>query len=140
VIPYNSYQRCIIERSDKRLFPAQIHSTLRELREPLPRTNEIPISNLRTATIFNDHSLITVEKGTWHYYLWEYKINYHSTHHLTQPPVLVSQLKSSPSHSSQLLAINRGGKDGDVVVIICNTNGTVEFVKVVCGEDIGSLK
>ncbi|KUJ15960.1 kinase-like protein [Mollisia scopiformis] len=128
VIPYNSYQGCIIEKPDKTLFPAQIRSTLRENKNPFPR-NEVKLSNLQAACIFNDHSLITVEKGKMHRRLREYKISYSSTHVLETPGVeICGNLKSSTDSASRMLAV----KDGEnIVIIICNKNATVEFVKVV---------
>jgi hypothetical protein len=75
--------------------------------------------------------MITVEKGLIHRYLWEYKINYKSTHLLTRPGTEICRLKSSTKSSSQILAIK---KEANVIIFICNINATVEFVKVVASE------
>lgn len=126
VIPYNTYHGCIVERPDKRLFPAQIRSTLRENRDPFPRNNEITLSHLQSACMFNDNSLVTVEKS-FHRYLREYKINYSGTHILAQPGTEICRLKSSTDHASRILAVKQ---DDNVIIIACNRNATVEFVKV----------
>lgn len=118
-------------KPDKRLFPAQIRATLRENKDPFPRNNEITLSDIQAACVFNDHSLVTVEKGMVHRYLKEYKINYQGTHFLTKPAVKICRLKSSTDDSSQLLVVKNGEK---VVIITCNKDATVEFVKVVPGQ------
>ncbi|KAF8848231.1 kinase-like protein [Acephala macrosclerotiorum] len=131
VIPYTSYQGCIVWKPDKRLFPAQIRATLRENKDPFPRNNEIALSDIQAACVFNNHSLVTAEKGILHRYLKEYKINYQGTHFLTKPAVKICGLKSSTDYLSQLLAVKDGEK---IVIMICNKNATVEFVKVVPGQ------
>jgi hypothetical protein len=72
--------------------------------------------------------MITVEKGLIHRYLWEYKINYKTTHLFTRPGANICKLKSSTKSSSQILAVK---KEENVIIIICNINATVEFVKIV---------
>jgi hypothetical protein len=64
-----------------------------------------------------------------HRRLKEYQINYQGTHVLVTPPTeICGKLKSSTEDTSKMLAIKHGE---DVVVVICNKNATVEFIKVV---------
>jgi hypothetical protein len=71
--------------------------------------------------------MITVEKGLIQSCLMEYKINYKRTHVLALPGTKICRLKSRTKSSSEVLAVknNRG-----IVIVICNMNATVEFVKM----------
>jgi hypothetical protein len=130
VIPYNTYQGCIIARPDKRFSPAQIHSSLRGKKETLTRNNEIKLSDFHSACIFNDHSMITIEKGMFHRhsYLKEYKIDYKSTHLLIFPGTEICRMISSTDPLSQVLAVKN---DESIVIIVCNMDATIEFINIV---------
>lgn len=71
--------------------------------------------------------MITVEKGFRKYLLKEYKIEYESNR-LRNVGEEICKLEQSPNESSRLLAIKH---NENIIVIICNLNATVEFVKIV---------
>lgn len=68
--------------------------------------------------------MITVEKKL----LKEYKIEYGGNHLLWNPGVEICKLEAGPDKSSRLLVIKQSE---NIIVIVCNLNGTVEFVKIV---------
>jgi hypothetical protein len=105
-----------------------IPSSVRGKRETRACLNEIELFNFQTGCIFNDHSLITLEEGKFHSRLREYKIDYKSTHILLPRKDLICKVKSSVTCLSQMRVTRRGDT---VVVIICNKNATVEFIKAV---------
>lgn len=72
--------------------------------------------------------MITAEKGIIHRYLKEYKINYKSTHLLARPETEICKLKSHTAESSKIIAVKQ---DENIVVIIFNLDGSIEFVRVV---------
>jgi hypothetical protein len=80
--------------------------------------------------VFRDHSMITVEKKLFKEkkVLIEYKIEYEGNHLLRKPGVEICKLEASPDKSSRLLVIKQSE---NIIVIVCNLNRTVEFVKIV---------
>jgi hypothetical protein len=123
VIPYNKYPGCIITTPDKRFFPARVRSP-RQNNDPQPRDHEVRIFNAGAACMFRDHSMITVEKKL----LKEYKIEYEGNHLLRNSAVEICKLKASPDKLSRLLVIKQSE---NIIAIVCNLNGIVEFVKIV---------
>jgi hypothetical protein len=71
--------------------------------------------------------MITVERGLFHRYLKEYKINYKSTHLFTFPGTEICRVTSSTDPSSQILVVKN---DESIVIVICNMDATVEFIKI----------
>jgi hypothetical protein len=129
VIPYNSFQGCIIKASQKRFFPAQIRGSQRGGSDALPR-REIMLSDVLIACIFQDHSLITIEKGLPYQpsRLKEYAINYESTYALDKIGIGICVLKTGRKKTSRMRIVRSGE---NLILVICNLNGMVEIIKLV---------
>ena len=82
------------------------------------------IFNAKAVCVFRDHSMIAAEKKL----LKEYKIEYEGNRLLRNSGVEICKLKTRPRKSSCLLVIKQGE---NIIAIICNLDGTVEFVKIV---------
>lgn len=103
------------------------HSSLRGQKETGLCLNEIELRHYEAGCMFNDHSLITVEKRRFHRHLREYRIDYKATHLLVPPKdPPVCSVESSVTNVSQMRVVKQ---DNNIVVIICNKDGTVEFLK-----------
>jgi len=100
----------------------QVRSPRRGNSEPQPRSYEV---NPKAVCVFRDHSIITVEGRR----LKEYKIEYEKNHTNQNNAMDICRLATGPDNPSGLLAIKRS--DNTIVVIVCNLNMTVEFVKIV---------
>jgi hypothetical protein len=101
---------------------------MRGTSDPLPLPPSVQIDDVKCATIFQDHSLLTIEKSSfqYHYRLKEHRIEYRSTHVLNKEGEEVCELKSKPDEKSKICVVR--DEAGAVVVLICNLIGNVEFV------------
>ena len=128
-MPYNAYEGCIIEANQKNFFPAQIRSSLRGGTDALPRIS-IMLPNVLTACIYQDHSMITIEKEMLHRRarVREYEISYGSNHTLERFGKEVCALETGRNQGSIIRAVN---SEDSIVLIVANLDGVVEIVKMV---------
>lgn len=101
--------------------PVQVRSSGRRNSEPQP--SGYPV-NPKAVCMFSDHSIITVEGKS----LREYKIEYGRNSYVQSSGKDICKLSKSSGNSSRLLAIK--SINNTIVVIVCNLNATVEFVKI----------
>jgi hypothetical protein len=88
------------------------------------------LSDVLIACIFQDHSLITIEKGLPYQpsRLKEYAINYESTYALDKIGIGICVLKTGRKKTSRMRIVRSGE---NLILVICNLNGMVEIIKLV---------
>jgi hypothetical protein len=131
VIPYNTYQGCMIAAPEKTFFPAQMRGSMIGNIQPLNR-QETRILNFQTGCVFQDHSLVALEqrtsislRGVKQRYLKEYQIEYLPVHFLHDQGKELCRLISKAESSSHLRIFKPGD---DPVAVICNLDGTIELI------------
>lgn len=82
--------------------------------------------------MYQNHSLITIEKQMWHRpLLREYHIEYKPTHILQEDKVDIWKLESKCDAKSAVQIIPASAHDDDSIsVVIYNLDRTVEWVKL----------
>jgi hypothetical protein len=130
IVPYNSYQGCIIHAPGSTFFPAQIRSTQRGNYIPLPRFEKI-IADTVAACVFGDHSLIVVEKGYWHTRIREYRIaggGNHVIEDTAKKPL--TEWRFSADRITQVRVVPVPDTN-DLVIILCMLENKVIFIPIV---------
>jgi hypothetical protein len=131
LLPYDSYPGCIISAGEGKFFPAQVQRLLLDQSQKSPRyEQELP--TVKVARVFQHHSLVTVTRcgplGWGKRCLKEHQITYEDggIQLLDKIGKKISLIESEAKQTSELAVIQSGL---DLVVVICNINGTVEFIK-----------
>jgi hypothetical protein len=133
IIPYNTYEGCLVHPPSKQIFPAQTGGSLAEPENLHHRTNHVLLSDVQTGVMYQNHSLITIEKQTFHrrLLLREYQIEYKPTHLLQEDGKDISKLGSKCDARSAIQIIPAAAHDdGSVSIIIYNLDRTAEWVKL----------
>ncbi|QDS67853.1 hypothetical protein FKW77_007588 [Venturia effusa] len=135
IIPYNTYEACLVHPPSKRMFPAQTAGSLRGLNNIHTRTNQVLLPDVQTGIIFQNHSLITIEKKGMMRSprMKEYWIEYKATHLLHKDGKDIAKLESKCDASSamQIIPGCLNNKLGDgVIIILYNLDKTTEWIRL----------
>ncbi|TLD24525.1 kinase-like protein [Venturia nashicola] len=132
IIPYNSYEGCLVYPPSKHIFPAQTGGSLPQLGTLHNRTNQVLLPDMQKGLMYQNHSLITIEKQMWHRpLLKEYQIEYKPTHILQGKGEPISKLESKCDANSAVQIIPASAHDDDSVsIVIYNLDRTLEWVKL----------
>ncbi|KAN0072229.1 hypothetical protein V8E54_009958 [Elaphomyces granulatus] len=137
VIPYNTSMGCIIDTSEKWVFPVQ---TPWNTNGETPPIRNLELKNLETGCVFQDCSFIAMRKRGLRqkWFLREYQIEHQDTGSLRKGSELCD-LDSKPGTSSQLKIIRVSEKpESNLVAVICNLDN-IELVKFVTKYDSRTL-
>ncbi|KAI1075592.1 kinase-like protein [Whalleya microplaca] len=127
LVPFNTSFGCIVASSDHLYFPAIIQGSVFDQKRALQRhiSKELQESNVKSVCMFNNHSLVTVQKaGIWHCQLYEYPLDFSMRHSLGHG-VPLCQTKLKPHKSSVMRIITH---QNIIYACICHTSGKVEFI------------
>lgn len=133
IIPYNNYEGCLIHPPSKQIFPAQTGGSLPQLDNLHNRINQVLIQDMQMGVMYQNHSLITIEKKIWPHrpLLREYQIEYKPTHLLQEEGKDISKLGSKCDASSAVQIIPASAHDdAGVSIIIYNLDRTAEWIKL----------
>lgn len=135
IIPYNTYEACLVHPPSKRIFPGQMAGSLRELDDIQSRTNQVLLPDVQIGIMFQNHSLVTIEKqGIMRSpRLKEYWVEYKSTHLLHKDGEEIAKLdsKCDTNSSMQVIPGSPINKNGEgVTIIVYNLDKTAEWVKL----------
>jgi len=132
IIPYNTYEACLIYPPSKRLFPAQTSGSLRGADNVHARTHNVLLQDVQTGVMFQNHSLITIEsKFARSPRLKEYGIEYKATHLLHSEGTEITKLGSKCDASSGVQVIpSSAHHDDSVAIVIYNLDRTVEWIRL----------
>ncbi|KAK5658054.1 hypothetical protein OQA88_2610 [Cercophora sp. LCS_1] len=131
LIPYNSYNGCIIAEYDQYYYPVVISagSTSSSARKSKNCSEAIRRSVLKTSSMYNNHSLIAVQRSSAFITrdrLVEYPLMFEGTSHQFGEPVELARIGTRVESSSQIKVIRAGG---DVCVFIFGLGGRYEMVR-----------
>ncbi|KAI0009696.1 kinase-like protein [Xylariaceae sp. FL0662B] len=142
LIPFNTSFGCIVASSNHLYFPAIVTGLSLEQKRPLQRyiSKEIQDSNVKAACMFNDNSLVTVQKARvgWifrDFRLYEYPLGFGVRHSLGHGVSLCGMELSS--HKSSAIRVIRHNQI--LYACSCHVDGKVEFIPFYSNESTNSF-
>lgn len=119
IFPYSTQIAAIIEAPEDHYFPSMIRHHERD-----NSTQTIP--QLAAACVFQDHSLITLEKGIRHLQVKEYDIKHGGSHSFGKTPKTAVVLHESKLKKGTQMSMTATESNGVVTILICSDKGEME--------------
>ncbi|ORY17090.1 hypothetical protein BCR34DRAFT_60772 [Clohesyomyces aquaticus] len=130
LIPYNSHPGCIIQDHDAKFFVAQILRTEGGSTERIPRIIKADLNKPVAACMFNDHSILTLERSLLRRpgRIREHRI-ISVNKSIIQPSVAGTRMKRAAEEGTQMRVVSVPETD-DLVIVICMPRGNIELIPV----------